>query len=114
VGMMFGFARERRDLLHAELVRMAAELPSLGARGVIVPRVFSDSDITLETGLELIVVHETEEPFHRRSDFFVTHLRPAVGTRFIVYTPEEFEAVEEHDPYLQRALQHGEVIDAPA
>ena len=44
-----------------------------------------------------------DEPYHRRADFFATHLRPRVGTRFLVYTPDEFERCAETDPHIRRA-----------
>ena len=45
--------------------------------------------VKADTELELVIVQITDAPFHRRPDFWVTHLRPRLGTRFIVYTPEE-------------------------
>ena len=84
MAVMIGFAERRRELLEAELQRMAAELPMLG--------------------VELVLVRETAEPFQRRADFFVSHLQPRVATYFWVYTPEEFDELGERDPVLRRAL----------
>ena len=60
--------------------------------------------------LELVVVQQTNEPFHRRSDFWVTHLRPRLDTSFFVYTPEEYEELAAIDPLLAAAERDGEVI----
>ena len=110
--LMFGFAQERRKLLEAELLRVAAELPALG-----VERAYLTGDLALErvgpdSELELVLVHRTVEAFHRRPDFFVDHLRPRVGMRLLVYTPQEFEELSETDPVLQRAQQLGSLIYA--
>jgi hypothetical protein len=111
--MMLGFGAHRAQMLEAELLRMAGELPSLGARGCWLVRDLQAGQVGPETGLELLVLHETEEPWQRRPDFFVTHLRPRVATRFFVYTPEEFEALESEDTLIQRAIREGALIDGP-
>ena len=61
---------------------------------------------------ELVIVHPTDEPYHRRPDFFVDHLRPRLDTRFHVYTPEEFEQLADRDPVLRRAVALGEPVYA--
>jgi hypothetical protein len=109
--MVFGFARQRRQMLEAELLRIAGEIPSLGGRGTIL---LSDPrDAGPESGLELLVILERDEPYHRRPDFLVSHLRPRVATSFAVFTPEEFETLGERDPVIRRALRGGTIIDEP-
>ena len=108
--MMFGFSQQRRRLLEAELERIAAELPRLGALRAYLVGTFALGGAGPETELELVVVQSTDEPFHRRPDFWVGHLRPRVGTRFLVYTPGELEALEEVDPTLQEARCIGQVV----
>ena len=66
--------------------------------------------ITPETAIELVVVQQTDEPFHRRSDFWVTHLRPRLDTSFFVYTPEEYEELAETDPLPAAVERDGGVI----
>lgn len=61
------------------------------------------NEVEPDSELEVLIVHETERPFHRRSDFFQTHLRPQVGTSFIVYTPGEFAELCETDRVLLEA-----------
>ena len=55
-------------------------------------------------------MHDTEQPFHRRSDFFQTHLRPQVGTTFIVYTPDEFAQLCELDQVIIEATSLSEEV----
>ena len=108
--MMFGFSEQRRQLLRAELQRMAAEMPEFGALRAYLTGAFALGQTEPDTELELVVVQATDGPFHRRPDFWVSHLRPRVGTRFLVYTPEEFERLEEIDPVLRVALRDGEPV----
>lgn len=108
--MMFGFSGQRRQLLEAELGRIAAELPRLGALRASLVGAFPLGRVGPETELELVVVQATDEPFHRRADFWANHLRPRVGVRFVVYTPEELDALEEVDPLLREAQRLGQVV----
>lgn len=108
--IMFGFARQRKKMLEAELERFLQEMPQLGmlrmwltgdlARGLVRP----------ESDLELLVVQGTEEPWRRREDFWLNHLRPRVSVRFNVFTPEEFESLEADDPVIRNALANGEPV----
>ncbi len=107
---MFGFSQQRRELLQAELQRFAAEAPSYGALRAYLIGALGRGIVRPDTELELVVVQDTDEPFHRRADFWVSHLRPRVGTRFLVYTPEEFEALENADPLLLEAQRVGEPV----
>ena len=106
--MMFGFSKLRRALLVEELQRMASELPRLGVERAWLIGDLADSLVGPESQLEFVVIHKTAEPFHRRSDFFVTHLRPSVGTNFLVYTPDEFDQFSDSDQLLLRAIRGGE------
>ncbi|MEX2228516.1 MAG: hypothetical protein WEB13_02655 [Dehalococcoidia bacterium] len=108
--MMFGFAAERRRLLEAELVRVVEELPRLGVHRVYVAGDLATGAVDLDSDLALLIVQATDQPFHRRADFFVDHLRPQAGTRYLVYTPDEFEALRETDRLLIETLQLGEPI----
>jgi hypothetical protein len=105
--MMFGFGQHRRRQLEEELKRIARELPSLGVERAWLSGDLADGAVSPESELELVVVHESDEPFRRRADFFVSHLRPRVGTRFMVYTPAEFDKFQDVDPSLKLAIAGG-------
>ena len=98
--MVFGFATHRRQQLEAEFLRIAGSMRQLGAERFWLAGDLARDRVRPDSELELLVVHETEQPFHRRSDFFQTHLRPQVGTTFIVYTPDEFAELGERDPVI--------------
>ena len=108
--MMFGFSGQRRQLLEAEAQRFAAEAHGYGALRAYLVGDLAAGRAGPETELEIVVVQDTDEPFHRRADFWVAHIRPRVGTRFLVYTPEEFEQFEQDDALLREALRVGEVL----
>ena len=106
---MFGFARQRQQMLEAELRRYIDEMPPLGmTRLILIGQLARGGTIAPETGLNLVVVQETDEPPHRRPDFWVTHLRPSVGTNFSVYTSQEFDDLANSDPLLIEATHYGE------
>jgi hypothetical protein len=105
MGMMFGFASHRRQQLEAELRRMAEELPRLGVLRSYLTGDLADGIVHVESELAIVLVQETGEAFQRRPDFFTAHLRPRVGTHFIVYTPEEFERWQGDDPVLRAVLR---------
>ena len=108
--IMIGFARQRQQLIEAEIARLAEELPNLGVLRAWVTGDFARGRIGPATSLDLVLVHDTPQPAHRRSDFFVDHLRPHLDTRFAVYTPEEAETLEETDRVLLEAARLGEPI----
>jgi hypothetical protein len=108
--MMFGFAQHRRQLLEGELARMLPELAPFGALRAYLVGVLARGTVGPESELELVLVQETAEPFRRRPDFWTAHLRPKCGTRFLVYTPEEFETLADEDPILLAAQRWGEAL----
>ncbi len=109
--MMFGFGRQRRQMLEGEMQRFVQDMPQLGATRLILVGDLVRGEPTLpDTTLELLLVQETDEPFHRRSDFWVTHLRPSVGTIFHVFTESEFFELADADPLLIHAQQYGDQL----
>ena len=108
--MVFGFATHRRQQLEAEFLRIAGEMRQLGAERFWLAGDLARNAVHPESELELLIVHETEQPFRRRSDFFQTHLRPQVGTQFVVYTPPEFAELHEDDPYIVDTLTHSDEV----
>lgn len=110
--MIFGFGEHRRQLLESELERIRAELPILGIERVFLMGEFAEGRVRPASGLEFLVVQETDLPFRSRPDFFTSHILPRVGMKWHVYTPAEFESLKEEDPVVMKALAIGEVIFA--
>ena len=108
--MMFGFAEHRRRLLDSEARRFATEAPPYGAMAAWAVGAYARGAVGPETELELVIVQETDEPFQRRGEFWESHIRPRVGTRYLVYTPDEADEHAESDPLLREATTSGEPI----
>ena len=108
--IMFGFATQRRQMLDAELERLIAEMPQLGMLRMWVIGDLAMGRVTADSVLDLVLVQETDEPWQRRADFWNVHLRPRVGTRFSVFTPEEFDEFGDSDPLLVQAATEGELV----
>ena len=111
--IMFGFARQRQQILEAELNRFIEEMPPLGmTRLMLIGDLARGNPVSPDTGIDLVLVQETDEPPHRRADFWVTHLRPAVSTNFNVYTSDEFNSMLNTDPLIVEAASYGEQLYA--
>ena len=85
-------------------------LPILGLEKVILTGDMVTEDYTPDSRIELIVVQKTDLPFGRRADFFSYHLDTRVSVDTQVYTPEEFETLQDTLPALHRARRDGRVI----
>ena len=105
-----GFSRYRKEIMEQELEKIVNVLPMLGVDKVILTGDMVTEDYAPDSQIELIVVHKTELPFGRRSDFFSYHLDAAVAVDTQVYTPEEFDELQESLPALNRACRDGRVI----
>ncbi len=108
--MMYGFGVQRRQMLETELKRFVDEMPQLGMETMFLVGPFARGDIGPGTVLDLVLVQETNEPIHRRADFWTTHLRPQLGVNFYVYTRDELENPPSPDPLLHDAFNNGERV----
>ena len=108
--MRVGFAQFRKQMLERELENIIEVLPSLGVDKVILTGEVASGEFTPESRIELIVVHNTDRPYGRRSDFFSYHLGSSVEIDTQVYTPEEFENLKDTLPALRRACAEGREI----
>ena len=107
-----GFAPRRKQMLEAELERILEILPQLGAEQAYLVGDLALDKVQPDSHLEVVIVQDIPGYFHRRSDFFSSHLSPMVSTTYMVYTPEEFDAQKDTNPYLRNALKTGrQVVD---
>ncbi len=105
-----GFSMFRKDMLERELEGIEKLLPYLGVERVILVGDMITERYTQGSAIQLVVVHETDRPFGRRADFFSYHLDSAVAVDTWVYTPAEFQELQESLPALNRACQQGRVL----
>ena len=105
-----GFSLFRKEMLEQALQGIEDLLPILGVEKVILVGDMVTEDFHPESSINLVVVHETDRPFGRRADFFSYHLDANVAVDTQVYTPEEFERLQDTLPALHHACQNGSVI----
>ena len=110
--MIFGFGEHRRQLLESEVERIRAELPILGIERAYLIGDFAKGLVKPTTGLEFLVVHNTDAPYISRADFFTSHILPRAGCTWYVYTAKEFETLSSQDGPVARAMNYGEEIYA--
>jgi hypothetical protein len=108
--MRVGFSLFRKQILERELDSIMGLLPQLGIEKAILIGDMITEDYQPESQIELVIVHDTDRPFGRRADFFSFHLGSAVAVDTQVYTPQEFEELQETLPALYAACQKGRVI----
>lgn len=100
----------RRARLEAELRRILAELPHLGVTKAILFGSLASGNVGETSDLDLILIVPSGEPFTRRLERFYRALVPSVGLDLFVYTPEEFSAMAETNPFVRSALAGGKVV----
>ena len=105
-----GFSRFRKEMLERELETIQEILPQLGVEKVILTGDMVSEDYQPDSRIDLIVIHKTDMTFGRRADFFSYHLNTGVAVDYQVYTPEEFNELEEKLPVLSQACKTGRVI----
>ena len=105
-----GFTQFRRQMLEKEMENIMSLLPQLGVEKVYLTGDLVTGDISPDSRIDLVVVHDTEGAFGRRADFFSYHLSSMVAVDCQVYTPQEFEELQESLPALVTAIKHGRMI----
>ena len=105
-----GFTQFRKQMLEKELENIMSLLPQLGVEKVYLTGDMVTGDITPDSRLDLIVVHDVEDAYGRRADFFSYHLSSMVAVDCQVYTPKEFEEIQDSLPALTTAIKHGRAI----
>ncbi len=101
---------ERRVRLEAELRRILPELPRLGVTKAILFGSLATGNVGPTSDLDLILVAQSEERFTRRLERFYRALNPSIALDLFVYTPEEFRAMAEGNPFVRAAIGRGKVV----
>jgi predicted nucleotidyltransferase len=103
---------ERREKLQRELDRMLKRLIERGVEKVILFGSFARGEVNSWSDLDLLVVMKSEKPYFQRWDEVYLDLMPCVGTDLLVYTPEEFEQMQQRSPTVRSAVREGKVVYA--
>ena len=105
-----GFTRFRKEMLEKELENITNLMPQLGVELVYLTGDMVSGDISPDSRIDLVAVHDTDAAFGRRADFFSYHLSSMVAVDCQVYTPAEFAELADTLPALVAAIKHGKVI----
>ena len=108
--IVFGFSNHRKNLLEKELSKFSTESKQLGAKSLAVFGDYPLGNVLPDTSLDLLIIQETDEMFHNRDEFWITHLRPSVHTRFFVYTPKEYEELRNNNFIIMSIKNSLEII----
>ncbi len=108
--IVFGFSNHRNNCLEKELSKFSNDSKQLGAKSLAVFGDFSLSKVKPDTSLDLLIIQETNEKFINRDEFWITHLRPSVHTRFFVYTPEEYKLLSADNYAINNIKNSMEII----
>ncbi len=108
--MRVGFIQYRRQMMEQQLAEMMDVFPTLGIDKAILIGDMVSGDYSPASTIDFVFVHDTDRPFGRRADFFAYHIGSQVGMRAQVYTPAEFEELQETLPALYEACKRGRVV----
>ena len=108
--MRVGFIQFRRQMMERQLDEIMGVLPTLGIEKAILTGDMVSGDYSPASTIDLVFVHDTDRPFGRRADFFSYHIGSQVGMTAQVYTPAEFEELQDTLPALYQACKRGRVI----
>lgn len=101
----------RADRLRAELDRirpLIAAIPSI--RQVVVFGSVAAGQTSEWSDLDVMVVEETDRPFVERALRLARVVQPRVGVQFLVYTPQELQALARRTFVAIEILQKGKVL----
>ncbi len=108
--MRVGFIKFRREMMEQELEEMIGVMPTLGIQKAILIGDMVSGDYSPSSSIDFVFVHETDRPFGRRADFFSYHIGAQVGMTAQVFTPEEFDELQDTLPALYQACKRGRVV----
>ncbi len=101
------------DLLAGELERLTLRLREMGARKIVLFGSYAKGRADACTDLDILAVLESELPFVERTGDLYRLLAPRVALDLLVYTPEEWLAMNDR-PFIRNAVAEGRVLyEAP-
>jgi len=103
---------QREEKLVAELHRIVPLLIEIGVSKVILFGSLARHEVEKDSDIDLLVVWETGLPFLERLDVLYRKLLPTVSLDLVCYTPEEFDELQERNPFVQRVAREGVVLYA--
>ena len=108
---------QRRQLLERELERYSELLTAQpeGPERIILFGSLATGEVHANSDIDLVIVEEADLPFLQRLRAMRRLLKPQVGTDLLVYTPNEFEALQQERSYVRdEIVKKGRVLYARA
>lgn len=101
---------KRKELLETELGRILDILKTLDIEKVILFGSLVSNNISSTSDIDLVIIQKTEKRFLDRLEDIYTVIKPRVAVDILVYTPEEFEKLQEESSFVRRILKEGRVL----
>lgn len=101
---------KRKELLETELGRILDILKILDIEKVILFGSLVSNNISSTSDIDLVIIQKTEKRFLERLEDIYTVIKPRVAVDILVYTPEEFEKLQEESSFIRRILKEGRVL----
>lgn len=101
---------KRKELLETELGRILDILKTLDIEKVILFGSLVSNNISSTSDIDLVIIQKTEKRFLERLEDIYTVIKPRVAVDILVYTPEEFEKLQEESSFVRRILKEGRVL----
>lgn len=111
MGYIMACGEQRQKRLEEELRRIVKVLCNWGAEKIILFGSLATGNLHMRSDLDLAVVVRTSKPFLKRLEEVYQIVEPRVAVDILVYTPEEFEALQE-SCFGRRVIQEGKVLYA--
>lgn len=95
--------------LRNELKRIKKGLINLGAQKIILFGSGGREELGLFSDIDLIVIIPSNKKFIERIEEIYMKLQPS-EIDLLIYTPEEFEHLEENNLFIQHVISEGKII----
>lgn len=99
INYVFLNKEKRREKLEAELRRILSILKTHDIEKVILFGSLVSNDITSTSDIDIVVSKETGKRFLDRLEDIYVAINPRVAVDILVYTPEEFERLQEESSF---------------
>jgi len=110
VGYILADKAKRALKIEAELNRILEKLKNIDVKKVILFGSAVSGNINSKSDIDLIIVKETNASFLTRIDEIYAAIEPNMAVDILVYTPEEFDALEKTNSFVSRAVKEGRLL----
>lgn len=110
INCVFLNKEKRKEKLEAELRRILDILKTLDIEKVILFGSLASNDIASTSDIDIVIIKKTKKRFLDRLEDIYVAIKPRVAVDILVYTPEEFEKLQEESSFVRQILREGKVL----